>query len=117
MSYVDNYIQSLVELEEECRRHIFPVFTPNPRYLPLKLLKFSGALVFLVLSIFISLFVLFAEIVYKRRTTNGSIEENENWNEEFHIQYLHIDKKFSRRKRKAIFEHYSKLLEVIDSAD
>jgi hypothetical protein len=65
MSYVDNFIQSF-QLDEKCRSHIFPVYKSNPRYLPLHLVKISGAFVFLFTILCVSVLVLLIELISAR---------------------------------------------------
>ena len=114
MSYVDDYIQSF-HLNEECRKHIFPTYTPNPKYTPLKLAEFGGVLVFLILFLCVAMFVLLAEMLYNRWTSGRKVEAEDDWNAIFqiHIQ-LDVDTKFSLDRRKLIFAQYAKLLKVID---
>jgi hypothetical protein len=54
MSFIDVYIQS-IELDKECRKHIFPVYKPHAKYKPLILVEFSGAFAFL--SYFLSFYL------------------------------------------------------------
>jgi hypothetical protein len=63
MSYVDNFIQSS-QLNEECRKHIFPVYTPDPKYDALKLVELSGTFLFLFIFLCLSLFVFLLELAY-----------------------------------------------------
>jgi hypothetical protein len=46
MSFVDRHIQS-AQLDDECSKHIFPVYTPEMKYRTLVLADFSGAFTFL----------------------------------------------------------------------
>jgi hypothetical protein len=117
MSYVNAYIQSFV-LSDECSKHIFPVYTPDASYSPLHFEKISGAFVFLFTILCVSVLVLLAEVVVKRRSNDINVETKENWDAIFQIQLLlHIDTRFSFAKRKQIHVQYLKLLEVLDDAD
>jgi hypothetical protein len=63
MSYVDDFIQSS-QLNEECRKHIFPVYTPDPKYDALKLVELSGTFLFLFIFLCLSLFIFLFELAY-----------------------------------------------------
>lgn len=51
---------------EECRKHLFPFYTPDPQYFPLKLAKISGPLLFLFLFLCLSCAVFVFEILLAR---------------------------------------------------
>jgi hypothetical protein len=112
MSFVDDYVQSF-QLEDECREQIFPVYTPNPKFESLQLVKITGALAFLFLFLCISVFVLLAEIIsHKRRGTKMEIEgEFQTFDIGIHLQ---IDNSFASASRQEIFDKYVQLLEAID---
>jgi hypothetical protein len=65
MSFVDDYVQSLT-LSDQCREHIFPVHTSNPRYLSLNLAKISGALAFLFFILCLAFCVFLCELTFVR---------------------------------------------------
>jgi hypothetical protein len=73
MSFVDEYIQSL-QMKEECRKHIFPVYTSDPKYSSLQLVKISGAFVFLFSLLFVSLCVLIIECISIRWISTKNVE-------------------------------------------
>jgi hypothetical protein len=74
MSYVDDYIQSF-QLKDECHKHIFPVYTPNPSYLPLPLVKISAPLVFLFSLLCLAFVILFVEIVFFKLNKVNSVKQ------------------------------------------
>jgi hypothetical protein len=63
MPYVDNFIQ-LSQLNEECRKHIFPVYTPDPKYDALKLVELSGTFAFLFFFLCLSFVIFLFELAY-----------------------------------------------------
>jgi hypothetical protein len=65
MSYADEFIETF-QLNEECKKHIFPVYNPSPTFLPLNLVKFSGAVVFLLTFLCLAVFILVVEIICGR---------------------------------------------------
>jgi hypothetical protein len=73
LPYVDRFMQ-VNQLNEECRKHIFPVFTPDPRYIPFVLLKVGGAFAFLLLFLCVSIVVFLIEIISKSRMTTVTLE-------------------------------------------
>lgn len=112
MSYVDNYVRSY-ELEQECRKRIFPVFTPDPKYEPLVLMNFSGAFALLIILLGVSGGVLLLEmIVFRFEKSNLTKEQIVK---SFEIQYLLIDETTEESKRERIYAKYLELLHVIDT--
>jgi hypothetical protein len=109
MSYVNDYIQSF-QLTEECRKHIFPIYEPNPKFESLPLLKITGALAFLFLFLCISVFVLIAEIISSKRRDPKMATGNEFQTFQIHWD---IDDTFSSDKRREIFAKYLELIEII----
>jgi hypothetical protein len=73
ISFVDDYMQSL-QMSEECRKHIFPVYTSDPKYSPLQLVKINGVFVFLFIFLCVSVGVLFIERISMRWTCVQNIE-------------------------------------------
>jgi hypothetical protein len=63
VSYVNDYIQRF-HLDEDCRKAIFPVYTPDPTFERLILADVSGAFAFLGFLLCFSLFFLFGEIIF-----------------------------------------------------
>jgi hypothetical protein len=81
MSYVDNFIHSS-QLNEECHKHIFPVYTPDPKYSPLQLMKINGAFVFLFTFLCLAIGVLLIERISVRWTCFNNaetVEQNETY--------------------------------------
>jgi hypothetical protein len=112
MSYVDKHIQ-LFQLKEECRKHIFPVYAPNPKYESLKLVNVTGAMAFLFVFLSVSVFVLFVEIILVK--LKGATMRNEIELQTFDIlMHLRVDNTFSREKRQRILAKYVKLLTLLD---
>jgi hypothetical protein len=109
MSYVDDYIQTL-QLSEECRRHIFPVYTSNPKYLPLKLVKISGALTLLLLLLCLSVLVLLLEMCCYHRRPEVNIDTDIP---PFDIN-LHIDDMLTLKTRRIIVAKYMEIMQAID---
>jgi hypothetical protein len=105
MSYVDNYLQTN-QLNDECRQHIFPVYTSNPTYLPLELVKINGLFALWCALLCLAIFILAMEIFWFRYV-RGSVEVDNT----FHI-HLHIPNKHER-----VFEAYVKLIAEIESDD
>jgi hypothetical protein len=109
LSYVNDYMDSY-ELKKECRKHIFPVYTPDPTYSALILADFSGPVAFLVLFLTFSLLVLLLEIVFSKCKKKSLSTESD-----FRPYLIHllIDNTFAPNTRDTISFHYSKILEAI----
>jgi hypothetical protein len=114
MSYVDEYIQTF-QLDKECSEHIFPVYEANPKYKSLQLLKITGVLAFLFLFLCISVFILFAEIIWCKCKGAKVETRHEFQTFDIHMLQMRIDHTFSSGKRQEIFTKYLQLLEVIES--
>jgi hypothetical protein len=110
MSFFDNFIHSH-QLGVECRKHIFPVYTPNPKYSSLQLAKISGSLVFLFSLLCLSVFVLVGEIVFDK----FSVKEAKVAEKSYEIQ-LCIDDKIEVGRRISYTE-YLEFLEIIEKRD
>jgi hypothetical protein len=111
MRYVDNNIQSF-QLNKVCHDHIFHVYTSNPKYESLQLLKITGAMAFLFTFLCMSVFVLFAEILY-HKWCDTKLETTEIECQTFYIQlHMHVDNTFSNRKRQEMYALYTRMLEL-----
>ena len=113
MSYVDEFIES-VQLKDECRKHIFPVYTPSPKYEPLQLMKVSGTFLFLFVFLCLSLCVFLAEIISIRWTKNDTISDISDEIEYYHL-HIHYDNRLSTEAQQIITEKYLKLLSAIEN--
>jgi hypothetical protein len=111
MSFVDDYIRSY-ELDKECRKRIFPVYTPDPNYTSLQLREFSGAFTFLFVFFSFCFGVLLLEHIAIRFETKTM--EKEEIVKSFEIKYLLIDETTEDAQRAKIFAKYLELLELID---
>jgi hypothetical protein len=106
MSYADDVLQSF-QLHDECRKHIFPVYTPDPKYSPLQLMKISGALVFLFSFLGLSVGVLFLEIfMFRVKHVKSKVVRTH------HLQ-IHFDDTIKESVRKEIYAKYEEILELI----
>jgi hypothetical protein len=108
MSYVDDYIRSY-ELDPECHKHIFPVYTPDPTYKALHLMELSGAFVFLFILLGFSVVILVAEIMFVRFVKIVDSEPVKP----FAIQYFLIDETTEETQREKIYAKYLEILELI----
>ncbi len=110
ISYVDNFIQS-IQLDKECYKHIFPVYTTNPTFVHIQVSKITGALALLFLGLCTSVIILFVEIIWcKWKSVNvGKKGEFQTF-----VIHLNIDHTFSSAKREEIYWQYKRLLEEID---
>ena len=104
--FVDEYIRSN-QLSKECRKHIFPIYTPDPKYEPLQLVKLSGTFLFLFILLCVSLCVLLIEILSTRWTHDVQMEFRD-----LHIRY---DSRLSLDTRMIITKRYAKILAAIES--
>jgi hypothetical protein len=99
MSYVDDFIQSN-QLDEECRKHIFPVYTSDPKFDALKLVELSGAFLFLFVFLCLAIGVLFIEAMSTNRKKAITLESIDTMVE----LHLHYDETVSADRRDAIAE-------------
>jgi hypothetical protein len=107
MSYVDDFIQSS-QLKEECRKHVFPVHTPDPKYLSLHLANVSGAFAFLFLFLLLACFVLSGEVFANK--FYGTKQE-----EHFDI-VIEIDScDIQPDMHEIIFEKYLQFMQLLDN--
>jgi hypothetical protein len=74
LGYFDSYVEPS-QLKDECRQHIFPVYTPNPSYSALILAHFSGTFMVLFALLVFSTFVLIGEIIVKRYQRRQETED------------------------------------------
>src|SRR3569832_1706333 len=95
MPFVDRYIQSF-QLDEQCRKLLFPVYTPNPKYDPLELRKLGGVFVFLLSMLCLSLIVLFFEIIASKWYRQEKKMKSEQTT--FEIQ-LYVDQRITHFQR------------------
>jgi hypothetical protein len=109
MSFVDNFIQAN-QLNEECRKHIFPVYTPDPKYSPLQLMKINGAFVFLFSFLCLSVCVLIIERISIRWTSLKNTDESET----YEIR-IHNYNKLSTETQQIIAEKYLKIRAAIEN--
>jgi hypothetical protein len=116
MKYVDEYIQSF-QLNNECRKHLFPVYTPDPKYDAIQLVELSGTFLFLFIFLCLSTFVLLFENIFAKfkvdvaNETGDSIEMSDM--SEIHIIYN--NSKLSTETRKFIAAMHLKMLDAIEN--
>ncbi len=110
ISYVDNFIQS-TQLDEECYKQIFPVYTTNPTFVHIQVSKITGALALLFLGLCTSVIILYLEIIWFQWKNANMGKDNEF---QTFIIHLNIDNTFSSAKRKEIYWQYMRLLKEID---
>jgi hypothetical protein len=113
MPFVDEYIRSF-EVNEECRKHIFPVKSSSPTYLSLKLIKISGSLTFLFTFLCLSVVVFAFEIGVNKFYSKDNINKQEDTFRIFEIRHQFIDNTYTSKKREKIFTKYLELLDLID---
>jgi hypothetical protein len=109
-SYVDNFME-IFHVSEACRQRLFPVLTSQTSYFPLKLVKISGALMFLFIFLCFSTFVLLLEkfsVRWQRRETPPSKRKLEQV--KFPIKVEHT---LSSDKRRLIMELHKDIMEAI----
>jgi hypothetical protein len=111
MSYVDDFIQSN-QLNDECRAHIFPVYTPDPKYSPLQLVKINSAFVFLFTFLCVSMCVLIMERMSIRWTCCQNMKSVEQ-RERIEIRVRNYDK-LSPKTQKIIEAMYVKMCVAIE---
>jgi hypothetical protein len=115
MSFVDRHIQS-TQLDDECSKHIFPVYTPDPKFHTLVLADFSGAFTFLFTLLTMSGCMLLCEVwvwryhVRALRPPRKIIEPFET------VLKVHVDATMSTELREQIFMTYVQLVELMNSA-
>jgi hypothetical protein len=112
MSFVGDFIQSL-QMNEECRAHIFPVYTSDPKYTPLQLVKISGAFAFLFIFLCLSVCVLIIERISVRWTSLKMVETVEP-NETYEIRF-HNYNKLSTETRQIIAAKYLEMCAAIEN--
>ncbi len=105
MRYVDRYMERF-QLEEECRKHIFPVYTPDPTYDPLKLVELSGTFLLLIPILGASVFVLLCEMVFARFTRFSNVETFD-----FHVNFC---SNLPEYKLNMIRTKYGEILDLIE---
>jgi hypothetical protein len=109
VSYFDNNIQSF-QLKDECREHIFPIYTANLGYAPLILVEISGAMVLLFTFLSLSILILICEIFYFRRKGDKS----EKTTLEKYQLFINFDNTFTLSEREVILSKYVEILDVIE---
>jgi hypothetical protein len=111
MSFVDDYIQSY-KLNEKCRKHIFPVYSPTPYYSgPLLLAGIGGPFVFLISLLSLSFCVFLLEMYSTRWMKKEEVLET------FELPALHYDSRTSLHKRELIEMEYAKLRSFIETIE
>jgi hypothetical protein len=112
MSYVDELIYKFQLNKECCSQHIFPVYTPSPKFASLKLTKISGALAFLFSCLCLSFIVLVLKIIiYKARCQQTNLLDDIVQPYEFHFN---VWNNLSPNARKLIHAKYMEILQLID---
>jgi hypothetical protein len=109
MSFVDDYVQTL-QMKEECRQHIFPVYTPDPKYSPLQLVKINGAFAFLFTFLCLAIGLLLFEIISSRYINKNDTKKSETYN--LHIQY---DKNLSTEVQHIVTTKYLEILGMLSN--
>jgi hypothetical protein len=110
MSFVDDNIQSF-QLEDECKKHIFPVYTPDPKFSSLQLNKLMGLFVLLFLLLFTSLLVLVGEVLCEKFQKKENIFEEIVEPFEIHLQVGNV---ITPEIRRQIQVKYFEILQLID---
>jgi hypothetical protein len=87
------------------------VYTPNPKYEPLQLMKISGAFAFLFVLLSLSLFALLLEIISSRCT--GEMETG-GGQIEFHDLHILYDHRISKETWQIIMAMHLKQLALIE---
>ncbi len=108
MPYFDEYIQSF-QLDEECDKHLFPVYKPDPTFKALKIREFTGTFVMLGILLFVSIILFAGETVFHKFVAQNC-ERNEVTVAPFKIR-LNVGQSVSAKTRKRIFAYYEKILE------
>ncbi len=110
MSYMEDYVASF-QLDPECKKHIFPVYTPDPSYDPLTLRDVSGTFALLVALLGVALSVLCVELISK----NAKEDKVEEFELKLYDLHFHFDSTLSLDRRQMIMEKYSEMLDIIES--
>jgi hypothetical protein len=112
MSYVDDHIRSY-QMTDECRKYIFPVHTPDPKFERLHLMEFTGTFMLWLLFLFGSLLVFIGEKFYDCIFFYCKQPEVEE--EPLHISLNVIGKRLSLKTQKIISIYFINILEEIEN--
>jgi hypothetical protein len=113
MSRVDETIQSM-QLTEECRKHVFPVYEPNLKYFTLKLDKFIGTFMVLFMFLFMSILVLAAEKIYDTLRKKDKLMDEVDDDDSFEIQ-IKVGKHILPNVKREIRNKYAEILHLLDN--
>jgi hypothetical protein len=109
MNYVGETIQAF-QFSDECRKHIFPVYEPNPSYVPLKLSAFTDTFSLLFLFLFFSILVLVGERMWGRKQHKERVVQSI----EYHLQ---VSMSVSPDIRNELHLKWMEILKLLDKLD